>query len=111
MKRIVILFLCVLPFLAVAQPFSPAEISQWKQQAQQVTIIRDNWGIPHIYGKTDAEAVFGSHSALVGCYVQQTSSQNRLGLASGSTAPKVIERFLSYYPPPPFQSVQTHSTI
>ncbi len=24
-----------------------------------VTIIRDDWGIPHVYGKTDADAVFG----------------------------------------------------
>ena len=23
------------------------------------TIIRDEWGIPHVYGKTDADAVFG----------------------------------------------------
>jgi acyl-homoserine lactone acylase PvdQ len=30
-----------------------------EQRAKQVTIIRDNWGIPHIYGKTDADAVFG----------------------------------------------------
>ncbi len=30
-----------------------------EQQAQNVTIIRDNWGIPHVYGKTDADAVFG----------------------------------------------------
>jgi acyl-homoserine lactone acylase PvdQ len=30
-----------------------------EKQAQEVTIIRDNWGIPHIYGKTDADAVFG----------------------------------------------------
>jgi acyl-homoserine-lactone acylase len=59
MKRIVLLFLSVLPFLAVAQPFSPSEISKWKQQAQNVTIIRDNRGIPHIYGKTDDDAVFG----------------------------------------------------
>ena len=27
--------------------------------AQRVNIIRDNWGIPHIYGKSDADAVFG----------------------------------------------------
>lgn len=27
--------------------------------AERVTIIRDNWGIPHIYGKTDADVVFG----------------------------------------------------
>ena len=25
----------------------------------QVTIVRDDWGIAHIYGKTDADAVFG----------------------------------------------------
>jgi acyl-homoserine lactone acylase PvdQ len=59
MKRFPFLFLCVIPFLGDAQSFSTAEISSWKQQAQQVTIIRDNWGIPHIYGKTDAHAVFG----------------------------------------------------
>ena len=31
----------------------------YKQQANRVIIIRDDWGIPHIYGKTDADAVFG----------------------------------------------------
>src|ERR1700676_190893 len=31
----------------------------WDSQAKNVTIIRDNWGIPHVYGKTDADAVFG----------------------------------------------------
>jgi acyl-homoserine lactone acylase PvdQ len=35
------------------------EINRWERQAKQVTIIRDNWGIPHVYGKTDADAVFG----------------------------------------------------
>ena len=49
----------LLPFQLFAQNFSPKEIAQWKQQAKNVTIIRDNWGIPHIYGKTDADAVFG----------------------------------------------------
>ena len=28
-------------------------------RAANITIIRDNWGIPHVYGKTDADAVFG----------------------------------------------------
>jgi acyl-homoserine lactone acylase PvdQ len=42
-----------------AQPFSQKEISRYQQTAKNVTIIRDNWGIPHIYGKTDANAVFG----------------------------------------------------
>ena len=30
-----------------------------EQQAQNVTITRDDWGIPHVHGKTDADAVFG----------------------------------------------------
>ncbi|HUM98189.1 MAG TPA: penicillin acylase family protein [Chitinophagaceae bacterium] len=41
------------------QSFSKEEINRWQQQAQSVTIIRDEMGIPHIYGKTDADAVFG----------------------------------------------------
>lgn len=35
------------------------EMMRWEAQAQNVTIQRDNWGVPHIYGKTDADAVFG----------------------------------------------------
>lgn len=42
-----------------AQPFSKAEITAWKKQAKAITIIRDKWGIAHVYGKTDADAVFG----------------------------------------------------
>jgi len=48
-----------LPGAASAQRFTKAEIGRYKLEAQAVTIIRDNWGIPHIYGKTDANAVFG----------------------------------------------------
>ena len=43
----------------LAQSFTTAEVARWQQQAKRVTIIRDQWGIPHIYGKTDADAVFG----------------------------------------------------
>jgi acyl-homoserine lactone acylase PvdQ len=35
------------------------EINRLQKLAQEVTIIRDNWGIAHVYGKTDADAVFG----------------------------------------------------
>lgn len=35
------------------------DLGRWQAQSEQVTIIRDQWGIPHIYGKTDANAVFG----------------------------------------------------
>ncbi|RZL00448.1 MAG: hypothetical protein EOO62_23975, partial [Hymenobacter sp.] len=42
-----------------AQAFTPAEVAHWRQQAQQVRITRDTWGVPHVSGKTDADAVFG----------------------------------------------------
>jgi len=53
-----ILFL-VLPTLAGAQTFTKDEIARWKAQSKNVTILRDNYGVPHIYGKTDADCVFG----------------------------------------------------
>ncbi|MFN2604118.1 MAG: penicillin acylase family protein [Gemmatimonadaceae bacterium] len=43
---------------AGGQPAS-RDIARWMREAQNVTIIRDDWGIAHIYGKTDADAVFG----------------------------------------------------
>ncbi|WP_044174035.1 penicillin acylase family protein [Flectobacillus major] len=58
MKKIALLLL-LLPFQFFAQSFSKTEIARWEKQAKQVQIIRDHWGIPHIYGKTDADAVFG----------------------------------------------------
>ena len=33
--------------------------ARWKAQAARVTITRDDWGIAHVHGKTDADAVFG----------------------------------------------------
>jgi acyl-homoserine-lactone acylase len=53
MKKQLLLLLCCLPALGYAQKFNPAEITRYKNQAKQVTVIRDNWGVPHIYGKTD----------------------------------------------------------
>jgi len=57
MKKL--LFLLILPIKLFAQQFNPGEIAAYQTQAKKVTIIRDNWGIPHVYGKTDADAVFG----------------------------------------------------
>jgi acyl-homoserine-lactone acylase len=45
--------------LAAAPPQTSQDLARWERQAQNVTIIRDDWGIPHVYGKTDADAVFG----------------------------------------------------
>ncbi len=52
-------FLFFIPLQILAQSFTKEEIARWETQAKQVTVIRDSWGIPHIYGKTDADAVFG----------------------------------------------------
>ena len=41
----------------------PSDVARWERQAQNVTIIRDDWGIAHVYGKTDADAVFGMEFA------------------------------------------------
>ena len=38
---------------------APDDLARWKAQAARVTILRDTWGVPHIYGKSDADAVFG----------------------------------------------------
>lgn len=56
--------LCSLSPLSGAEPasagrFSPAEVAAWQAQARTITIVRDDWGIPHVRGKTDADAVFG----------------------------------------------------
>ena len=35
------------------------DVARWEQEAADVTIVRDDWGIAHVHGKTDADAVFG----------------------------------------------------
>nr|WP_298412846.1 penicillin acylase family protein [Hydrotalea sp.] len=58
MKYIWIVLL--LPLQVLAQPANNSnDVLRWQNSANNVTIIRDNWGIPHVYGKTDADAVFG----------------------------------------------------
>lgn len=51
--------LCSISFQISAQKSPTKNSSRLETLAQQVTIIRDQWGIAHIYGKTDADAVFG----------------------------------------------------
>ena len=50
-------------FTIPLQAADKAEIDRWEHEAQNVTIIRDDWGIAHVYGKTDADAVFGMEYA------------------------------------------------
>jgi acyl-homoserine-lactone acylase len=58
MKRLV-LILAVVVAAIVSPSAQDKDLAAWSRQAQNVTIIRDTWGIPHVYGRTDADAVFG----------------------------------------------------
>ena len=62
MKKLIALAVLTLS-ACTAQTAPPAadspEPAAWKTRAEGVTIIRDDWGVPHIYGKTDADVVFG----------------------------------------------------
>ncbi|MEO6225605.1 MAG: penicillin acylase family protein [Sphingomicrobium sp.] len=53
--RMVILF--ALLFLLTAA--SPPDLGRWRSEASRVTITRDDWGIAHVHGRSDADAVFG----------------------------------------------------
>src|SRR5277367_4981055 len=46
--------------------------ARWQKQARNVTIIRDDWGIAHVFGKSDADTVFGA------IYAQAEDDFNRV---------------------------------
>lgn len=55
LKKVLLSSIAILLFSCSADN----KIDRLEKQAENVTIIRDNYGVPHIYGKTDADAVFG----------------------------------------------------
>ncbi len=58
MKKVILVLALACPsFIGYAA--ADKDIATLTKQAQGITIIRDTWGIPHVYGKTDADAVFG----------------------------------------------------
>lgn len=75
MKKLMLFFV-----FAIALPLSSSastgrqdpDLQRWVQRSGNVTIIRDNWGIAHVYGKTDADAVFGA------IYAQAEDDFNRV---------------------------------
>jgi acyl-homoserine-lactone acylase len=65
--------LCLTAGATRAQTVAPdSDVVRWRQRAQNVTIVRDDWGIPHVHGRTDADAVFGM------MYVQAEDDFNRV---------------------------------
>jgi acyl-homoserine lactone acylase PvdQ len=67
-----VLILAAVSVPLVSQAAQNPEIARWKREARNVTIIRDDWGIAHVYGKTDADAVFGA------VYAQAEDDFNRV---------------------------------
>ena len=40
-------------------PSPDGDLARWRARSERVTITRDDWGIAHVRGKSDADAVFG----------------------------------------------------
>ena len=62
MKLLTLFCVLALASCSSPQPAAPTvspEVAAWQQRADGVTIVRDDWGVPHIYAKTDADVVFG----------------------------------------------------
>lgn len=68
----------ILPVALLAFGFSTGahadtpDKATWQRQAQAITITRDDWGIAHVHGRTDADAVFGM------AYAQAEDDFNRV---------------------------------
>lgn len=58
MRQLIFLILPIL-FYGCGQRGKENKIESWERQAGDITIVRDQWGIPHVFGKSDADAVFG----------------------------------------------------
>jgi len=60
MNKLVIFLSAIALASCTASEATPnADAARWDLQSKNVTIVRDDWGIAHIHGKTDADAVFG----------------------------------------------------
>lgn len=73
------------------KPAPSGEAAAWEQRAQGITIVRDDWGIAHTHGKTDADAVFGMMYAQAEddfnrIEVNFLNAQGRLAEAEGEKA-------------------------
>ncbi|AHG88211.1 peptidase S45 penicillin amidase [Gemmatirosa kalamazoonensis] len=93
MRRLLTLAILA-PALASAQRVSKdatADVTRWQKQAQAVTITRDDHGIAHVRGRTDADAVFGMVYAQAEDDFNRVetnfiNSQGRLAEAEGERA-------------------------
>ena len=62
----------ILAAILAAAPAHADDLPRLKARAAAVSITRDDWGIAHIHGKSDADAVFGM------AYAQAEDDFNRV---------------------------------
>jgi acyl-homoserine lactone acylase PvdQ len=75
MKRLILFFVFAIALQlgsSASTSGQNSDLQRWEKLASNVTIIRDDWGIAHVYGKTDADAVFGA------IYAQAEDDFNRV---------------------------------
>ncbi|HEX7020284.1 MAG TPA: penicillin acylase family protein [Gemmatimonadaceae bacterium] len=96
MKTLAIIATVLVASSASAQAIRPSEIARWKLEAQRVQIIRDDWGIAHVYGHTDADAVFGMIYAQAEDDFNrvETNYLNSIGIAARAEGESAIYRDL-----------------
>src|SRR5580765_3699278 len=92
MKQLILILVLATSACAPSpQAAADKEVAAWEQQAQNVTITRDDLGIAHVKGKTDADAVFGAIYAQAEDDFNRVetnfiNSQGRLAEAEGEPA-------------------------
>lgn len=92
------------------------EVAEWEARAQRVEIIRDRWGIPHIYAPTDADAVFGLMYAQAEDDFPRIehnflNSQGRLAEAEGESALWRDLRMRLFVDPEAMQALYAQSPV
>ncbi|HEX7726981.1 MAG TPA: penicillin acylase family protein, partial [Rhizomicrobium sp.] len=65
-------FLAILSVTLITSAAGASDDARWNDEAARVQIVRDDWGIAHVHGKTDADAVFGM------AYAQAEDDFNRV---------------------------------
>jgi acyl-homoserine-lactone acylase len=68
----VLLLVALFAALPVLAQAASDEQARWRTEAADTSIVRDDWGIAHIHGKTDADTVFGM------IYAQAEDDFNRI---------------------------------
>lgn len=72
LRRLLALLLLTLASACATVPSASSDQARWQAHARSVTITRDDWGIAHVRGETDANAVFGM------IYAQAEDDFNRI---------------------------------